>query len=266
MGNSTSLWSRVWPPVVVLGGLLACWQAAVSFSLVDEWMIPSPAGVVREAFSADVWPRLMEHTGATLGLAMLGFAGGSAAGFGLAALLHLLPGMRRGIFPLLILSQNVPIVILGPIMTMLFGYGLLPKALLVILVCFFPVCITMLGGLSGVDEGLRNYMRMIGSGKWTLFWKLELPNAVQGLLSGLKIAASYSVLSATFAEMLSPKIGLGGYMVLSARGYMPERSFASALLIIIISIALFGLITLAERLIVRWRPRKEGTERRAGSE
>ncbi|MFD0587890.1 ABC transporter permease [Paenibacillus sp. GCM10027627] len=264
MGNKKGLWSRLWPPASALGVLLVLWQSAVTFGIVKEWMIPSPLGVVKEAFSPKVWPRLLEHTGATVELAVIGLAGGAAAGFALAALLHLLPGVRRGLYPLLILSQNVPIVILGPIMTMLFGYGLLPKALLVIMVCFFPVCIAMLGGLSNTDEGLRNYMRMIGSGKWTLFWRLELPHAIQGLFSGLKIAASYSVLSATFAEMLSPKVGLGGYMVVSSRGYMPERAFAAALLIIIVSLSLFGLIAWAERLIVRWRPKKEA-ERHAGS-
>lgn len=265
MDNKRNLWSRVWPPALVLGILVACWQAAVSFALVKDWMIPSPVEVVKAAFSSNVWPRLMEHTGATLGLTAIGFAGGTAAGFVLAALLHLLPGVRRGIYPLLILSQNVPIVILGPIMTMLFGYGLLPKALLVMLVCFFPVCIAMLGGLTGTDESLRNYMRMIGSGKWTLFWRLELPSALQSLFSGLKIAASYSVLSATFAEMLSPKMGLGGYMVLSTRGYMPERAFASAILIIMISLVLFGLIALVERAVIRWRPGKGEAGRHAGS-
>ncbi|MEK3882064.1 ABC transporter permease [Paenibacillus sp. PL2-23] len=257
MGNKTAGWSRIWPPLVVLAAVLGVWQAAVSFSLVEEWIVPSPAGVAQEVLKPNVWPRLIEHAAATIGLAFIGFAGGSAAGFGLAALLHLLPGARRGVYPLLILSQNVPIVILAPIMTMLFGYGMLPKALLVMLVCFFPVSVAMLGGLSGTDEGLRRYMQMIGSGKWTLFWRLELPGAALGLFSGLKIAASYSVLSASFAEMLSPKLGLGGYMVLSTRGFMPERAFAAAILIIVVSLALFGLVALAEKLVIRWRPAKE---------
>ncbi|MCR2804946.1 ABC transporter permease [Paenibacillus soyae] len=263
MDNNANRWSRIWPPVVVLAALLGIWQAAVAFSLVEEWIVPSPAGVVQEAMKPNVWPRLMEHAGATIRLAVIGFAGGSAAGFVLAALLHLLPGVRRGVYPLLILSQSVPIVILAPLMTMLFGYGLLPKLLLVVLVCFFPVCVAMLGGLAGTDEGLRRYMRMIGSGKWTLFWKLELPGAAQSMFSGLKIAASYSVLSASIAEMLAPKLGLGGYMVLSTKGFMPERSFAAAILIIIVSLALFGLVALAEKLVIRWRPAKEEVKRDA---
>ncbi|GKU78531.1 ABC transporter permease [Paenibacillus sp. L3-i20] len=256
MGNSKGLWPKLWPPVVVLVVLIVCWQAIVSMGKVDSWTVPSPLAVVKEAI--EIWPRLMEHTGATLQLTAIGFAGGSAAGFVLAALLHLLPGVRRGIYPLLILTQNVPIVVLAPIMTMLFGYGLLPKVLLVILVCFFPVAIAMMSGLSSTDNGLRNYLRMIGSNKWQLFWRLELPHSIIHLFSGLKIAASYSVMSAIFAEMLAPKLGLGGFMVMSSRNYMPERAFAAVVLVIAISLMLFGMVTLAERLFVRWQPKKEG--------
>lgn len=263
MGNKRSQWSKVWPPALVLAAGVGLWQAAASLGWADAWTLPSPASVAAEALKADTRERLAEHTGATLRLTMLGFAGGAAAGFALAALLHLLPGLRRGLSPLLILSQNVPMVVLAPIMTMLFGYGMLPKILLVMLVCFFPVTVATLGGLAGGDEALRNYMRMIGCGRWTLFWRLELPGAVTGLFSGLKIAASYSVLSATFAEMLSPKTGLGGFMVLSTRGYMQERAFAAVILIVALSLALYGLISLAERAFTRWRPRKEAAERDA---
>lgn len=258
MGSKRALWSKVWPPLVVLGGLLALWHAAVAWGWVYSWEIPLPADVVREAIA--IWPRLMEHTWATLRLTLIGFAGGSAAGFILAAVLHLIPGVRAGLYPLLILSQNIPFIVIAPMMTMLFGYGLLPKALLVMMVCFFPILIAMINGLANTDADLRNYLRMIGSGKWQLFWRLELPHSVVHLFSGLKIAASYSVLSAVVAEWLAPKTGLGGFMVLSARGYMPTRVFAAVIIIVIISLTLFGLVVLAERFIIRWRPGKERIE------
>ncbi|MDF2838053.1 MAG: nitrate transporter permease, partial [Paenibacillus sp.] len=145
MASKKRQWATIWPPAAVLGALIALWQAAATFGLVDAWRIPAPIAVAREAVG--IWPRLMMHTWATLKLTLIGFASGSAAGFALAALLHLLLGVRlgvyvrRGVYPLLILSQNVPIVVLGPILTMMFGYGLLPKVLLVMMVCFFPVSI-----------------------------------------------------------------------------------------------------------------------------
>jgi ABC-type nitrate/sulfonate/bicarbonate transport system permease component len=98
---------------------------------------------------------------------------------------------------------------------------------------------------------------MIGISKWQLFWKLELPHAIVHLFSGLKIAASYSVLSAVVAEWLGTKKGLGSFMLISSKGFMPERVFAAVIIIVTLSLTLFGLVTLAERFIIRWRPVKE---------
>jgi ABC-type nitrate/sulfonate/bicarbonate transport system permease component len=239
----------------VLIALLACWQAAASLGLFQEWLIPSPISIVQEAI--EIWPRLMEHTGATVRIMLLGFLGGSAVGFVLAALLHLIPGVRTAVYPLLVLSQNVPIIAIAPILTMLLGYGMLPKVLLVIMVCFFPITVAMLSGLMNTDAQLRNYLQMIGIRKWQLFWRLELPHAIVHLFSGLKIAASYSVLSAVVAEWIGTNKGLGAFMIISFKGFMPDRVFAAVIIIVAISLTLFGLITLAERLVIRWRPKKE---------
>ncbi len=197
------------------------------------------------------------HTGATVKIMLLGFVGGSAVGFVLAALLHLIPGVRSAVYPLLVLSQNVPIIAIAPILTMLLGYGMLPKVLLVIMVCFFPITVAMLSGLMNTDAQLRNYLQMIGIRKWQLFWRLELPHAIVHLFSGLKIAASYSVLSAVVAEWIGTNKGLGAFMIISFKGFMPDRVFAAVIIIVAISLTLFGLITLAERLVIRWRPEKE---------
>ncbi|WP_054028092.1 ABC transporter permease [Bacillus sp. FJAT-28004] len=255
MGNKKSIWSKIWQPASLLIVLLACWQAAAWLGLFQQWMFPSPISIVQEAIH--IWPRLMMHTGATVKIMLLGFVGGSAVGFVLAALLHLIPGVRSAVYPLLVLSQNVPIIAIAPILTMLLGYGMLPKVLLVIMVCFFPITVAMLSGLMNTDAQLRNYLQMIGIRKWQLFWRLELPHAIVHLFSGLKIAASYSVLSAVVAEWIGTNKGLGAFMIISFKGFMPDRVFAAVIIIVAISLTLFGLITLAERLVIRWRPEKE---------
>ncbi|MBD2871422.1 ABC transporter permease [Paenibacillus arenilitoris] len=252
MGNKRNLWAKIWPPAVTLAALLALWQAAVTWGGIDPWLLPAPVSIVQEAIA--VWPRLMDHTGATVRLMLIGFAGGSAAGFGLAALLHLIPWLRNVAYPLLVLSQNVPIVAIAPILTMLLGWGLLPKAILVGMVCFFPITIAMLSGLENPDPQLRDYFRMIGTGKWQLFWRLELPHAIVHLFSGLKIAASYSVLSAVVAEWLGTNKGLGAFMLISSKGFQPDRVYAAVIIIVTLSLLLFGLVALAERLLIRWRP------------
>ncbi|SDT44332.1 ABC-type nitrate/sulfonate/bicarbonate transport system, permease component [Paenibacillaceae bacterium GAS479] len=248
----------VWPPLLVLAALLLVWEAAVRLSSVEAWLVPAPSAIVQDAW--DARERLAEHTVATLRLTLFGFAGGTAAGFGLAALLHLLPFVRSGVYPLLVLSQNVPLIALGPLLVVWFGFGLLPKLLLVMLVCFFPVCVAMLGGLRGGDPALERYMRMIGAGRWRRFISLELPGSITHLFSGLKLAASYSVTGAVVAEWIGSEKGLGIFMLLSSKGFKTSLVFAGVAIVVTLSLLLFAAVTGAERLTVRWRPRKEGTE------
>ncbi len=254
--RGTIVWKKILPPSLTAIMLLALWQAAVSFGWVYEWLVPAPFDVVRE--SVNIAPRLAAHTWSTLQLTATGFMLGSLAGFLIAALLHMIPIVRSALYPFLILTQNIPIVVLAPMITMLLGYGFLPKAILVTLVCFFPVSVAMLNGLANTDPVLRNYMQMIGSSDRQLFWQLELPYAMSHLFSGLKIAATYSMLSAVVAEWLSPKEGLGGFLVMSARNYLPARVFAAVLIIALVSLLLFAVVEWAERYLIRWRPKREG--------
>ncbi|MBW7473377.1 ABC transporter permease [Paenibacillus oenotherae] len=240
---------RLWPPLAVLVIVLAGWQGAVVLLGINEYELPSPLVIGATAYEEA--PRLFEHTKATLGITMLGFIIGSAAGFVLAALLHLIPGAKAGFYPLLVLTQNVPVMALGPLLVIWFGFGLMPKIILLTIVCFFPISVAMLTGLTKSDPKLLNYMSMIGASKSQLFWRLELPHAVPYLFSGLKIAASYSVISAIYAETIGGSEGLGVYMRLSMRGWQTANMFAAIAVVITLSLVLFGLIFVLERLFVR---------------
>jgi len=255
MDNKKTLWRSIVPPFVMIAVIFITWELIVRLELVDRWLVPSPIEVLIEMGRG--WERLSEHWLATLKLTMLGYVGGAVFGVLLGVLLHFIPIFRSAMYPVLVLSQNIPVIVIAPIITMLLGFSILPKVLLIVLVCFFPICIAMLSGLAQVDHNLRNYMGMIGSSRWQQFRHLELPNSISSLFSGLKIAATYSVSTAVVAEWLSPKVGLGGYMILSSRGYMPERVFAAVTLIVLSSLLLFWIVGLIEKLIVRWQPRKE---------
>jgi len=210
---------------------------------------------MREA--AAIWPRLLNHTLATLRLTIIGFGAGAAAGIAVASVLHLIPGAKSGFYPLLVLSQNVPTIVLYPLLMIWLGLGFLPKLILMMLVCFFPVAVAMLTGLAQADPRLQNYMAMIGADKWQVFRRLELPGAVPYLFSGLKIAAAYSVTGVIVAEWLGANEGIGYFIKLSYSGFMVTRVFAGVAVIVLLSMVMFGLIVLAERWFIRWQPRKE---------
>ncbi|MBB3109334.1 ABC-type nitrate/sulfonate/bicarbonate transport system permease component [Paenibacillus phyllosphaerae] len=245
----------IWPPAAVMAGLLLIWQIVTSTFNIEEWILPSPYAIGTEMQEA--WPRLMEHTAATIRITLLGFGAGTAAGFVLAALLHFIPGARTALYPLLVLTQNIPLIVLGDLLVIWFGFGLMPKLILLVLVCFFPVCVSMLTGLRQADEKLVTYMRMIGASRSQLFWRLELPGSLSHLFTGLKIAASYCVISAIYAETIGSNVGLGVFIRLASNGWETSRVFAGIIMIVALSLLLFGLIAGIERLTLRWQVREE---------
>lgn len=249
MDNNRRNRNRILPPVIVLALFLILWQAAVRIFDIDAYVLPSPASIVKQGF--DDWSSLLHHMKATLGITLLGFGIGAVLGFLLAALLHVIPGAKSGFYPILVLTQNVPLMALGPLLVIWFGFGLLPRVVLITLVTFFPVVVAMLTGLTQCDPKLMNYMRMIGAKRGHLFWRLELPSSVPHLFSGLKIAASYSVISAIYAESIGSNKGLGYYILLKQRGFETAKVFAAVAVIVLMSLILFGTITLLERLFVR---------------
>ncbi|CAH0118433.1 MULTISPECIES: ABC transporter permease [unclassified Paenibacillus] len=242
-----------WPPLAVILVLLIGWQTAVTVGHIEAWLLPGPLQIVEVFGNADVAARLWSHTFATARIALLGFGAGAVFGVVLAISLHLIPGMRAAVYPLLVLSQNIPVITTGPLLVMWLGYGLLPKVILIMLVCFFPVIVATLTGLTQPDPHLLNYMRMIGARKWQIMRKLEFPSALPHLFSGLRIAASYSVLTAVVAEWIGAKEGLGIFIRLSANGYMTDRVFASIFVIVALSLLLFALVVTLERCVIRWQ-------------
>ncbi|MBT2289953.1 ABC transporter permease [Paenibacillus albidus] len=250
-----STWKQIWPPFVAVIFFLAVWQLAVSLFRIEAWILPSPSGIAREftGNAAGIWT----HTAATLRLTMIGFPIGTGVGLVVALLLHLLPWAKRAFYPLLILSQNVPSIALGPLLVIWFGFGLLPKIVLITLVCFFPVAVAAMGGLAQSDRVMMNYMKMAGASKWQIFTKLELPHSLPALFSGVKISATYAVMGAVVAEWIGADKGIGYYMLLQKSAYRTDRMFVAIVIIVLLSLVLFALIALLEKWLVRWKPRRD---------
>ncbi|WP_210365371.1 ABC transporter permease [Bacillus sp. REN3] len=243
-----------WRPAAVLLLLFILWELAVNIAEVPAWLLPPPSAILQEALSG--WPGFQPHLQSTVALSLLGFAIGAGIGLIAAVLLHLIPLLRESVYPLLILSQNVPIIVLAPLLVVWFGFGILPKLIVITLVCFFPVTIAALDGFRQTPREMKHYMLMAGATKSQLFRKLELPYSLPSIFSGLKISATYSVMGAVISEWLGAKSGIGVYMTLSSSSFRTDRVFVAIFAIMALSLLFFGLILLAERLMVRWEGEK----------
>jgi ABC-type nitrate/sulfonate/bicarbonate transport system permease component len=245
----------VWPPVLLATVFLALWELGVHVFDVDMWLLPAPSDIVFaflhnvEVVNRHMWPTLQE--------AMLGFATGIAVALSLAVLIELSPWLRRGLYPLLVGTQTVPIIAIAPLFIVWFGYGLLPKVLIVALVTFFPVVVSTVDGLSSADRDMVRLLRSMGAGKWQIFRMVRFPHALPYVFSGLKIAATYSVLGAVIAEWLGADAGLGVMLVRAQNSFSADNVFVAIVVITFWSLVLFGFIQAASRLLAPWAYTRE---------
>src|SRR5690606_31655458 len=139
-------------------------------------------------------PLLLRHTGPTLQEAALGFAAGIAAGWLLAMVMELSPWLKRGLYPLLVGTQTVPVIAVAPLLILWFGYDLLPKVLVVALVTFFPVVVSTADGLRSADPDMVRLLRSMGASSWQIFRMVRFPHALPAFYLRVTIASTYCVL------------------------------------------------------------------------
>jgi putative hydroxymethylpyrimidine transport system permease protein len=164
--------------------------------------------------------------------------------------------LRRAVYPLLIGSQTIPIIVLAPIFVVLLGYGIWPKLIIVALTCFFAIVVNGIDGLRSVDEDLIRMMLTLNGTRWSIFRRVEFPAALPAIFSGLRIAATFAAIGAVFGEWSGSNQGLGFIILASTPNLLTARIFAAIVLLTVVALALFGLVSLLERLLVPWAPRR----------
>jgi len=243
------------PAIGVLVGLVVFWELACRFLSVPAYILPPPSSIIATLIKK--WDTtLASATWVTLSEVAIGFALSLITGIGFAILLHASPHVRRAIYPLLIGSQTIPIIVIGPILAIIFGYNIVPKVLLVTLICFFPIVVTTIDGLASVDPQLKRMMKTLYGTAWSTFRRVEFPAALPSMFSGIRVAATYASIGAVFGEYAGSSNGLGYVMIQATPQMQTSLVFAAILLLSLISVVLFALVSLAERLLVPWA--KEG--------
>jgi putative hydroxymethylpyrimidine transport system permease protein len=233
--------------LVVLALTLAAWEAYVRVRGVPDYLLPAPSAVGRAL--VDERGRLASDALVTLREMVAGYAVAVTGGLAAAALLHASGTLRRAVYPLLVASQSVPVVALAPVLVIYLGFGLAPKIVIVALVCFFPVTVNALDGFEGVDPEYRRMMRTLHADRWDVFRRVELPAALPAIFSGMRVAASYAAVAALFAEYAGGSQGLA----VPLRDQLDTPLVGAAVTVLAaMALALFGLVTLAERLIAPW--------------
>ncbi len=242
--------ANVATPLAFVSLLLVLWEYLIRIKAIEEWLLPGPLRIL-ETLMVNL-PLLLKHARSTLLECLAGFALAVLFAFVISFFMEELPLLKRAVYPLLVASQTIPIISVAPLFVIWFGYGMLPKIIVVVLVCFFPIALSLLGGLAAVDREYLELFRSMKASRLAAFRLVKLPLALPSFFSGLKISATYSVMGAVIGEWLGAREGLGTYMTIAQRSFQVDRVFAAILVVTFCSAALFALVSLLERLIIPW--------------
>jgi ABC-type nitrate/sulfonate/bicarbonate transport system permease component len=237
--------------MLLLLALLALWEVAVRVNDTPAWMLPSPSAIA-DSFRTD-WRMLLHHSRVTLAEVLLGFGLALVTGIACGIAIDSSIILRRAIYPLIIASQTVPMVALAPLMLIWFGYGLLPKILITALIGFFPIAVNTVDGLRSGDREMLALLRSMGATAGQRFRLVRVPAALPLIFSGARIAITFCVIGAVFAELVGASEGLGYLMERSAAQFQTARVFACIVILALMGIGLFSLIALTERTALPWR-------------
>jgi putative hydroxymethylpyrimidine transport system permease protein len=244
-------------PVALIALLIGAWQIAASTGAIakalhiESYLVPSPAEI-----ASSLWENrglLAENAWVTLREMLFGILAAIAVGVGFAVLMHRWRVVRDAAYPLIIASQTIPVLVIAPILTVWFGYGITPKVVIIALVCFFPLTINALDGLRAVEPEAVKMMRSLNASRWQLFRRVEAPTALPHVFTGAKIAVVIAPIGAVFAEWAGSSAGLGHLIQSDTANFEVARQFATVAVLSAMALTLMGLTVLAERRVVAWR-------------
>ena len=238
------------PSALIALAILGAWEGYVRIFNVQQWLLPAPSRIaITIGNSAGM---LLGHTWVTFEEIAIGFSLALAVGVLLASVIALSRTVERALYPFLIASQTIPIIVIAPLLLIWIGYGLAPKIIVVALISFFPIVVNTVDGLKSVDPDAVRLMRTLGAGTWQIFTKAQVPSSMPFLFSGAKVAIAVSVIGAVIGEWVGSSEGLGYLMIRSKPQFLTERVFAAIAILSAMGVALFVLVGVIERLAIPW--------------
>jgi NitT/TauT family transport system permease protein/putative hydroxymethylpyrimidine transport system permease protein len=248
---------RLVGPAIVLAVLLGAWELFVDLGGADPLILPPPHAVASALYDdrSLLWSNFL----VTAEEIVLGIALAGAVGLSCAIALHFSGRtLRPSVYPLLIGSQAVPVVLLAPVLVLWLGFGLADKLIVIAIVSFFSMLVTTLTGLGSVDRDLIKLMRTLDASRAQTFRFVEFPAALPGLFTGAKIAVVFAPVAAVLAEQAGASAGLGYIFQEALAQFLTARMWAIVVILAVFAIALFVLLTLGERLLLPWAHQPRG--------
>jgi NitT/TauT family transport system permease protein len=244
---------------MLIAGFLLGWALA-SGRLAPHQFLSDPAEVVR-AFadmvsSGALWPNLSQTAIEVVG----GYIFGALAAVALGTVLAAAEPVHAVLRPFLVTLYAIPKITLAPLIVMWFGLGTNPKVILAGVFVFFVVFMNMMVGVVSVSPDLVNVVKVMNTDRLTLLRKITLPSSMPYVFTGLRLAVPESLLGAVVGEFISANSGVGYLANAAMEQLNTAATFAAIAALLFIVAAMDAGLTLAERRMLRWRPREDSAQ------
>ena len=237
-------------PILGLIGAIALWWLATIVFSIEPFLLPSPGDVISKFSEQPVY--LLQETGVSLLETIEGFALAIVIGVPIAIVIVRSAVLERLVYPLLLMVNAIPKIAVAPLLVVWMGFGQLPKVVMVLLMCFFPVVISTAQGMKSTPVELVELLRSLNASRPQEFFKLRLRYAMPQIFTGLKVAISLAVIGSVIAEFVGATRGLGYVIQQSGASADTTLAFAAITLLSIMSIVLFYSLVLLEHLLLPW--------------
>ncbi|MFZ5945321.1 MAG: ABC transporter permease [Bacillota bacterium] len=248
------------PSPFVCAIFLFVWEIGVHMLKVPTFILPPPSKVL-----SALWllrrTLFVTHLPVTLLEIISGLAISIVISIMLSMLMLYQPFWEKSLYPFLVASQTIPIIVLSPILIMWFGYGLGGKIAVTVLITFFPIVVNTFDGLKNVDIQYINLLRTMGANDWQIFCKVRVPAALPSFFTGVRVGAAVSVIGAVIGEWLGGNAGLGSFSRRMTSNLQADAVLAAVLILAGLGIGLFWLVKVLERYFIPWYYNQNHKER-----
>ncbi|AZV57487.1 ABC transporter permease [Clostridium sp. AWRP] len=237
--------------IIVAVLFFAIWQALAMY--IDAmYILPSPTAILEKIWELkDVL--FLVHLPATLLITIEGLFISIVLGVVIAVAMNISERIQRALYPIVIVTQTVPITALAPIFILWFGYGIWSKVLVTVLITFFPITINVYDGLRSTRKDMEELLITYGASKKDIFMKLKFPASLPYFFSALKMAVPLSVVGAAVSEWLGAEAGLGYFSKRMMTQMDGAGVFAPIVILSLAALILVEILNVLENKIVKWR-------------
>jgi putative hydroxymethylpyrimidine transport system permease protein len=237
---------------IILGSILIIVWEILARYINAMYILPSPSKIIEKIWllKKDLF---LVHLPATMLITLLGLAISIILGVALAVAMSLSSGIQKAVYPIVVVTQTIPVTALAPIFVLWFGYSIWSKVIVTILITFFPITVNVYDGLRSTRRDMEELLITYGASKFQVFCKLKFPSSLPYFFSALKVAVPLSVIGAAISEWLGAQEGLGYFskrMMIQLDG---AGVFAPIVLLSLAAIILVAIISFIENQIIKWR-------------